>query len=174
MTKINPQKIVGKWQSGIALDVHTLSSTYLGVNEQGHEVYDTKRSELGELLYRLKYKSDTAAANDIVTTAAEYLKPHLSKFDVIVPVPPSGIRPVQPVITLAKGIGKALGVPVVECVGLTRSATQLKGVIDPEKTQGASRRVTFRRRGSNQGQKNSAVRRSVPFRIDDERHHGPS
>lgn len=133
MTKINPQKIAGKWQSGIALDVHTLSSTYLGVNEHGHEVYDTTRSELGELLYRLKYKSDTAAANDIVTTAAEYLKPHLSKFDVIVPVPPSGARPVQPVITLAKGIGKALGVPVVECVGLTRSATQLKGVIDPEK-----------------------------------------
>ena len=133
MTKINPQKIAGKWQSGIALDVHTLSSTYLGVNEHGHEIYDTKRSEIGELLYRLKYKSDMAAANEIIAAAVEYLRPHLSKFDVIVPVPPSGARAVQPVITLAKGIGAALGVPVLECVELTRSATQLKGVLDPGK-----------------------------------------
>src|SRR5256885_1449709 len=105
MAKTNPQEISGHWQSGIALDLHTLSSVYLGVNEAGHEVYDTTRSELGELLYRLKYKGDVAAAQEIVTTVANFLKPHLGKFDLIVPVPPSGTRPVQPVITLAKGIG---------------------------------------------------------------------
>lgn len=133
MTKINPQKISGKWRTGIALDVHTLSSVYLGVNEFGHEVYDTKRSEIGELLYRLKYKSDMEAANEIVAAISTYLKPHLAEFDLIVPVPPSGARAVQPVITLAKGIGVATKLPVVECVTLTRSATQLKGVMDPSK-----------------------------------------
>ena len=78
MAKINPQTIAGQWKAGIALDVHTLSSTYLGVNEHGHEVYDTTRSEVGQLLYRLKYRSDMVAANEIVTTAAEYLKPENS------------------------------------------------------------------------------------------------
>jgi competence protein ComFC len=130
MTKINPQKIAGKWRSGVALDVHTLSSVYLGVNEHGHEVYDTMRSEIGELLYRLKYRSDMAAAKDIVAAVSTYLKPHLQKFDLVVPVPPSGTRPLQPVITLAKGIGTTTKLPVVECVTLTRSATELKGVID--------------------------------------------
>lgn len=133
MAKINPQKIVGKWRSGMALDVHTLSSVYLGVNEHGHEMYDTKRSELGELLYRLKYRSDMTAANDIVAAASTYLKPYLGKFDLIVPVPPSGARALQPVITLAKGIGTATNLPVAECVMLTRSATALKGVMDPAK-----------------------------------------
>lgn len=56
-----------------------------------------------------------------------------NKFDLIIPVPPSGKRPLQPVIVLARGIGKKLGLPVVECVTTTRPATQLKGVKDSEK-----------------------------------------
>lgn len=133
MAAINPRKITGKWRSGVALDVHTLSSVYLGVNEAGHEIYDTKRSEMGELLYRLKYRGDMAAAKDIIDTASAYLKPHQTKFNLIVPVPPSGIRSLQPVITVANGIGLALNLPVIECVTTTRPTTQLKGVIDPEK-----------------------------------------
>jgi competence protein ComFC len=130
---INPKAITGNWQSGVALDQHTVSSVYLGVNEAGHEVHDTTRSEIGELLYRLKYRSDTAAAKDIVEAVVGFLKPNRSKFDLIVPVPPSGARPVQPVITLANGIGAALNCPVSECVTTTRPATQLKGVLDPDK-----------------------------------------
>jgi len=133
LAKIDPQKIPGKWTSGIALDIHTISSTHLGVNEQGHDIYDTKRSELGELLYRLKYKADTTAANEIIEAASAYLTPHRSKFNLIVPVPPSGARAVQPVITLAKGIGAKLNIPVADCITTTRPATPLKGVIDPSK-----------------------------------------
>lgn len=133
MAKINPQEVSGHWQSGVALDLHTLSSVYLGVNEAGHEVYDTTRPELGELLYRLKYKGDQSVVLEIVATAVEYLQQHRGKFDVIVPVPPSGARAVQPVVTLAKAIGQAMGVPVSECVTLTRPATALKGVLDPAK-----------------------------------------
>jgi predicted amidophosphoribosyltransferase len=130
---INPKKITGKWRSGVTLDVHTISSVYLGVNESGHEVYDNTSSGVGELLYRLKYSGNMTAAREIIKTAAAYLKPHRAKFDLIVPVPPSGKRAVQPVITLAKGIGEALGIPVAACVTTTRPATQLKGVIDPDK-----------------------------------------
>jgi predicted amidophosphoribosyltransferase len=133
LAKINPQKIIGRWQSGIALDLHTLSSTYLGVNEFGHEVYDTTRSEIGELLYRLKYRGDMAAAQEIIDTAATYLAPHRGKIDVIVPVPPSGARAVQPVITLATGISAKLGIPVADCITTTQPAMALKGVLDPDK-----------------------------------------
>jgi len=133
MAAINPKKITGNWVSGYALDLHTLSSTHVGVNEFGHDVFDTKRSELGELIYRLKYNGDQSAAAEIVATAATFVRPSLKKFDLIVPVPPSGVRAVQPVILLATGIGTALGLPVANCIGTTRPPTQLKGVIDVER-----------------------------------------
>ena len=105
----------------------------MGVNEFGHDVFDNKRSDLGELLYRMKYREDRAAASAIVETAVVFLQRSRNKFDVIVPVPPSGSRPVQPVRIVAEGIGEALDLPVAECVSVTRPATQLKGVVDPEK-----------------------------------------
>jgi competence protein ComFC len=37
------------------------------------------------------------------------------------------------VLTVARGIGKAIGLPVVECITLTRPATQLKGIMDRDK-----------------------------------------
>ena len=129
MAAIHLQKITGQWTKGVALD----RSTYVGVNEHGRDVYDTVRSELGELLVRLKYRGDRSAAPEIIATAAQYLRPHVHKFDRIVPVPPSVGRAVQPVIVLARGIGEAIGVPVVDCVTTTRPATQLKDVADPDR-----------------------------------------
>ena len=130
---MNARRIVGKWVSGYALDIHTISSTYMGLNESGHDVFDTKRSELGELLYRMKYSEDRSVASEIVEVTVAFLQRSRNKFDVIVPVPPSGSRRVQPVLILANGIGEALDLPVSECVSTTRPATQLKGVMDPEK-----------------------------------------
>ena len=130
---INPKRIKGNWKLGYALDIHSLTSVYLGINDQGKEVYDTTRSELGELLFLLKYRSKLSAADDIVQAASSFLNRSRSKFDLIVPVPPSGHRPVQPVIILARGIGKALRLPVVESVTTTRPANQLKGVMERER-----------------------------------------
>ena len=92
MVAIHPQKIDGKWHSGIALDFHTTSSTPIGHNEYGHMQFDTVRPEIAELLYQLKYKGNQAAAQGIVATAAAYLQPHRTRFDLIIPVPPSTAR----------------------------------------------------------------------------------
>jgi predicted amidophosphoribosyltransferase len=130
VTKINPQKIYGNFVSGWALDVHTLSSTYLGVNDNGHEVYDTTRSEVGDLLYRLKYRFDRDAGNEIARVAAAYIARTKTKFDVLVPVPPSGARALQPVIFLANAIGAAVPLMVADCVTTIRATEPLKGVTD--------------------------------------------
>jgi predicted amidophosphoribosyltransferase len=130
---IKPQNIYGNWLYGVALDIHTLSSLHVGFDEAGHDVFDTKRTELGELLYQLKYRGNKDVVQDIVDAAASFLKPHRSKLDILVPVPPSGHRTLQPVITLARGIGAAINLPVVECVTLSRPAEPLKGVREPEK-----------------------------------------
>jgi predicted amidophosphoribosyltransferase len=132
IVKINPIKIEGHWLSGIALDLQTTSSTPIGYNEFGHMQFDTKRPEIAELLFRLKNRSDKDAAGPIIETAASFLSGHRDKFDCIVPVPPSHERVLQPVTVLAEGIGKALGVPVLSCIKVTRPTTQLKNVTDPE------------------------------------------
>jgi competence protein ComFC len=128
---IHPREIAGRWSRGVALDVHVVSSIYLGVDSYGHNQYDTKRSEMGELLYRLKYRADREAVAPIVETVAEYLKERLSYFDVIVPVPASTPRSLPPVLTVAKAFGNAIGVPVIECVRTTRATPQLKNIYDP-------------------------------------------
>ena len=54
MAEFVRRKILGKWKEGFSLDLHTLSSVFIGDDEFGHPRFDTRRSEIGELLYKLK------------------------------------------------------------------------------------------------------------------------
>ena len=56
----------GKWIEGYAIDKHTLHSIYIGENEYGHPMFDTKRSEIGELIYQLKYQEQEKIISDIM------------------------------------------------------------------------------------------------------------
>ena len=75
IVKINPIKVEGRWKAGVALDLHTTSSTPIGENEFGHIQFDTVRPELAELLFRLKNRSDKDAAGPIIETAADFSFP---------------------------------------------------------------------------------------------------
>lgn len=130
--EINPQRIEGHWQQGAALDLHTISSTPAGYNAFGHMTFDNRYSPIGELLHRLKYSRDQGAAAGIIEAAATFLMGRRHKFEVIVPVPPSTPRDVQPVMVLADGIGAIVGAPVAKCISTTRPTTALKSVSDPE------------------------------------------
>ncbi|WP_296104736.1 ComF family protein [uncultured Agrobacterium sp.] len=132
VVKINPLAITGRWKSGVAMDLHTISSTPIGYNEFGYMQFDTVRPEIAELLFRLKNRADRSAAGPIIETVAAFLSHHRDKFDSIVPVPPSHQRAVQPVIIMAEGIGKALGIPVLSCITTTRPTGQLKNITDPD------------------------------------------
>jgi competence protein ComFC len=130
MAKFQPRQILGKWRKGFALDIHTISSTPIGHNEFGHMQFETTRSEIGELLYKLKSKGDQSVVPEIAAAAVEALKPSVSKFDVIVPVPPSTQRIVQPVTLLANAIGQGLNIPVVSAVIKAKETPQLKNIYD--------------------------------------------
>ena len=126
------QKLEGAWKSGYALDLHTTSSVLIGESETGRPQFVTVRPPIAQKLFMLKYRRDADAVRDIVDTAVSFLTPHRGKFDVIVPVPPSTVREIQPVLLLAEGIGKALGIPLLDCVKLTRTAVGIKDVTEPE------------------------------------------
>ena len=132
MIETSPRRIKGEWTSGYALDFHTLSSEYLGDDEYGHPQFDTKRSDMGEMVYRLKYKSDKSVLRIIVDTVAEFLNSKDWSLDLIIPVPPSRIaRRVQPVIAVAKGISEVLGINLcTDCIVKVKETPELKNVYE--------------------------------------------
>jgi predicted amidophosphoribosyltransferase len=132
---IHPIKLAGVWHQGYALDRHTISSTYLGLDQSGNDIYDTKRSEIGELLFRYKYRNDASVLPEIAAAAAKFIQQDWKITDVIqaiVAVPPSNMaRRTQPVMMLARDISQILGVPVLENAVIKAKATpQLKNVRD--------------------------------------------
>ena len=130
--KINPRKLRGPWTDGYALDVHTTSSTMIGHNAYGHSVFDTVRSPLGELLYRLKNRGDQTAIPEIVAATGEFVKRWAIPVDAIVPVPPSNtVRKHQPVIGVARALSEYLSAPLCDgCLAKIKSTGQLKDVFD--------------------------------------------
>ena len=135
MIKISPKQIKGKWTSGYALDFHTLSSIYIGDNEYGHPQFETTHSDMGELLYRLKYRSDKSVIQVIVETLVEFLKSKNWILDLIIPVPPSReSRTFQPVLSIAKEISKFSGIKIcTDCVVKIKRTPELKGIYEFKK-----------------------------------------
>ncbi len=122
----------GEWREGFALDVHTISSGFLGYDEFGHEMFDTKRSEIGEALYRLKYKGDFSVVGAIVESAVAFCVRRNWRPDLVVPVPPSNpFRNIQPVSLIADRLARGLAVSCcVECLIKIKDTPQLKDILD--------------------------------------------
>lgn len=107
---INPQKLYGIWTEGFALDLHTISSVYIGDNEYGHAQFDNKRSKIGELIYNFKYKNDYATLDEIIELALPFLERWLKNKNIttVIPVPFSKQRKIQPVFLIAEKIAFSL------------------------------------------------------------------
>ena len=116
MVNINPRQIDGNWRAGWALDVHTVSSRPLPIGG-----YETDRTELGELVYQVKYRHDRSKIQPIAEVAAKFVKEKFSVdghlilkyLKVILPISPSDTnRAFQPVIEIAQEIGRLLTLPI--------------------------------------------------------------
>lgn len=130
MAGFSKRRILGKWREGFALDLHTLSSTLIGYDEFGRPLFDTRRSEMGELLYCLKYQSDPNCVPEIVSAVERLMAVWNPAVDILVPVPPSTPRTFQPVLVVARSISQRLKIPLADCVSRRRSVPQLKNVYD--------------------------------------------
>jgi predicted amidophosphoribosyltransferase len=132
VVKTDPARLLGPWVEGYVLErQHTLSATFLGTDSFGHERFDTRRSELGELVYRLKNQNDRNAVDAIAETAYTFLQGWSVKFDLIVPVPPSRARAYQPVVEIAAAIAAHASQPMsANCVKKIKQTPELKNVFD--------------------------------------------
>src|ERR1035437_3946117 len=99
---INPRPISGGWDDGFSLDDHIVRSEFTEYDEYGHPQFHTIRTELGELLFKLKYKNDRSAIPFIAQAACDFIQQWNPGIDVIVPTPPSKKRAIQPLYEIAK------------------------------------------------------------------------
>jgi predicted amidophosphoribosyltransferase len=126
---MTPRKIDGPWTDGRVLDLHSTGSEFLGYDEYGHEQFDTRRTEVGELLYRLKYRNDASALDEIGDVAEKFIRSWRIEFDVIVPAPPTRTRRVQPLHQIADQLARRFDVPVVKAVSKRAAgAAELKNL----------------------------------------------
>ena len=127
---IRPMKLAPKpWVEGYVLDYHTVSSTPTG---DPYYRFDTKRTELGERLFQLKYRNASAAVlADIVDTAEKFVRDWNPPIECIVPAPASLNRKSQPVIEIARELAKRLKVPIYEgAVKKVKPTPQMKNIDD--------------------------------------------
>ena len=102
--QLHPTVMLGAWDDGRILDAHVSRSEFLGYSEYGHPQFETTRTELGELLYQLKYRGDRSVVHLIARAAYDFIREWNPLVDVIVPVPPSRPRSVQPLEQRARRI----------------------------------------------------------------------
>ena len=127
MVDFSPIRILGRWKAGFALDWHTRHSEFIGHNEYGYPMFDTRRSPVGELLYQLKNNNKLTVVGGLVDAAEAFVRRWDPDVEVIVPVPPSNVnRRVQPVLLVGKPLSSRLGLEwASDSVVKTRSTPQL-------------------------------------------------
>jgi len=109
--EVNIKDIAGNWDRGVVLDKHSKYSVMTGQNEWGHNIYDTTRTEVGEALYQLKYKSDWNQVQPLAQCLYEEAYPLFDRVGFILPMAASNIRARQPVTEIAQALGQLASVP---------------------------------------------------------------
>lgn len=103
---INIERIAGNWDLGYSLDKHVLRSIPIGENQQGYMQFDTTRSEVGESLFKVKYRADYSQIPLIAKQLYDSCRHLFSNVDVIIPMPPSKSRNRQPVVEIAQELAR--------------------------------------------------------------------
>ena len=153
--KLSPVRLVwGPWDDGYTLDRHTISS----VPTDDPYRWDTKRTELGQLVYELKYGKNWGALELIVETAEDFIRNQwegLPALECIVPAPPSvSARGLQPVVAIARALASRLAVEVCEkAVEKIRPTPQMKNVGDWAQRRQTLREAIQRGTGNVEGKK---------------------
>jgi len=127
---INPCRLLGMWNEGYVMDSHTITSTYLGCDEYGHDRYHTERTELGQLIYEMKYNGHNDTSGKIIDIISPFLDNWILEIniDLIIAVPPTESRIQQPVFLIADKIACKYNIPFNQNVLVKTSSAASKNM----------------------------------------------
>lgn len=112
--KLAVREIQGNWDQGYSLDKHIVSSTPVGYNNYGHMQFDTLRTEVGEAVFQVKYRSDYSHVQPLAQAIIDGVGHALTDISFVSPMPASRPRQRQPVYEVAREVARLLGVPYVD------------------------------------------------------------
>jgi len=117
LTKPHPRPLTGSWQTGWSLGFH---SRITGG--------DWSRSGVGDLTYRLKYESDTTVLPALIQQTLDLLEQHpeMNQAEIIIPVPSSTERKVNPVHVFCDALAGKIKIPMQTFVAKTRQTQPQK------------------------------------------------
>ncbi len=131
LVDVSIRQITGNWDVGYALDKHVLSSIYRGDNEYGYPFRNT-RSEVGEALFKLKYRGDWAQVDPLAEAneLASSIYPKFANVGFLIPMPASNVRVKQPVTVLTQKLGQIVDKPVFDELLIRKpGGRQLKDIV---------------------------------------------
>lgn len=112
--EVNIKRIDGPWTLGYSLDRHKIRSIPIGPNEYGHMQFNTLRTEVGESLFQLKYRSDYAQVQHIAHQLYQSFSQVFDSAGLVIPMPPSKARQKQPVVEIAHEFARLKDIPCYE------------------------------------------------------------
>lgn len=117
LSKDHPRQLSGPWDAGWALGFH---SRFHGLA--------WKRSPVGELAFRLKYKEDFSVIQPLIQKMKELIQAHpkIAQVNAIIPVPSSLEREKDPVSTLAQELARQIKVTYLPILLKSRKTEQQK------------------------------------------------
>lgn len=121
----------GPWVQGFAFDVHTLDSVPDGTYSNGRTRFNTTRSQMGELVYQIKYNHNLALVDDVlrILQSSEDFQNYIKNIDAFLIVPPSNrSRPFQPVFEITKKMSEVFNKPFLFNVLETTNVEQIKNI----------------------------------------------
>lgn len=133
--RVNIRTIGGNWDAGVVLDKHTVSSVYLGEDENGRAQFDTTRTDVGEAVFQLKYRHDWNHVRPLAQAIVTHAAPLLQPFDLVVPMPASHQRARQPVVEIARAVAALLRLPCDEQLIAKAATPQLKNLTTREEKE---------------------------------------
>lgn len=123
MVAIKPRRIKGPWKDGYALD------SYSRGHDDSKKGWATIHTEVGELVYKLKYKGDWSVFEELSNVAAQFLLSWGPDADLLIPAPSSHRWPNDPLLWLARHLGKTAGIETSDsCVIRVKKLPRLKTI----------------------------------------------
>lgn len=134
----------GSWKNGLVLDDHTLKSVYLGEDENGYPQFKTTRTELGDIIFTIKYRRNnnydyqdvyTEFFDDFTRITSKHIIDFVTQneIDIILGTPFSTKRDIQPVNLLCDFISEMTNIPYIENVFFKKTTTPSKDMSTEEK-----------------------------------------
>ena len=131
-------QIFGLWDDGYVFDIYVTHSEFLGNDAFDNPHFNNTYSPIGKLLHDMKYNGHEDNSKLIAQMCVNFLSEWINNLniDIILPIPPSQVRDIQPIYLITEELSSLLHIPYSTEVLYKTSNVQAKGMKKDHKELG--------------------------------------